>query len=232
MELLVTHLTRMQSGYICVAGIEPKTDKQIRPVLNGRLSRSLLRGEGGFFEIGAVIDLGATIHVGQAPETEDYRFEVANLRYRERMKPSDFWKAISRTSHEKLKGIFGNDLVQRDSSCTVDINSGRASLGNFMPAEISEFHVDPWGKIRIRLSDGKFNPNLSVTDLRLYKEDQQTPRPRIVEVVARQFAKGKVILAVGLTRAWAKRGDPAMRHWLQVNNIHLQGDPLGELFKF
>jgi hypothetical protein len=39
-------------------------------------------------------------------------------------------------------------------------------------------------------------------------------------------------LAVGLTRPWRKNGDTAQRHWLQVNNIHLEEDPLGEIFEF
>jgi putative nucleic acid modification protein with dual OB domain len=232
MHVLITHLTRMQPGYICVAGIQPDTGKHIRPVLNGRLGRTLLRRDGGVFEIGAIVDLGATTHVGEAPETEDYRFSVENLRYRERVRPAEFWKYLDRTSSNKLKDIFGGELEQRDSSCTVDINSGRASLGHLVPAEISNIEVDPWDKIRIHLSDSKFNPNLSVTDLRLYKEDQKTPRRRIVERAAKQIAKGEVVLAVGLTRAWAKRGDASPRHWLQINNIHFQDDPLGDLFEF
>ena len=48
MEFIVTHLTRMAPGYICVAGIEPKSRKQVRPVMPGiRLSRALLGEEGG-----------------------------------------------------------------------------------------------------------------------------------------------------------------------------------------
>jgi hypothetical protein len=35
-----------------------------------------------------------------------------------------------------------------------------------------------------------------------------------------------VILSVGLTRPWRKQEDTAERHWLQVNNVHLQDNPL------
>jgi hypothetical protein len=35
------------------------------------------------------------------------------------------------------------------------------------------------------------------------------------------------ILAVGLTRAYQKSPKGPTRHWLQLNNIHLQDDPLG-----
>ena len=52
MHLVITHLTRMQPGFICVAGIEPDTGKQIRPVLGRCLTRDLLHVNGGAFEIG------------------------------------------------------------------------------------------------------------------------------------------------------------------------------------
>jgi hypothetical protein len=38
-----------------------------------------------------------------------------------------------------------------------------------------------------------------------------------------------VILSVGLTRPFRKWGDSEERHWLQVNNIHLEDDPLWQL---
>jgi hypothetical protein len=38
-----------------------------------------------------------------------------------------------------------------------------------------------------------------------------------------------VILSVGLTRPFRRDGNDSARHWLQVNNIHLGDDPLGDL---
>lgn len=67
---------------------------------------------------------------------------------------------------------------------------------------------------------------LPVTDLRLYEEDQKTPRAQLVADVDRRIRAGtKVILAVGLARAWKKPGDPEQRHFLQVNNLHLEDEP-------
>ncbi len=75
MQILVNHLTRMQPGYICVAGIDLETGTHVRPVLwYGRLSTSLLLKNGGPFELGCVVDLGPTVCVGRAPEHEDHRF--------------------------------------------------------------------------------------------------------------------------------------------------------------
>lgn len=54
MKIAVNHLTRMQPGYICVAGIDLETGSHVRPVLpSGRLSAALLRRNGGPFDIAA-----------------------------------------------------------------------------------------------------------------------------------------------------------------------------------
>lgn len=236
MQIVIGHLTRMEPGYICVAGIEPDTARHVRPVLHRRrLTRDLLRKEGGVFEIGALVDLGPTKGVGHAPELEDHEFSTENLRYLYRLKPGDFWKYLIESSQKKLTAIFGDELKQRGRSCTVDIDTGKASLGNLGPEKISYFGVntwDNWDKIRIQISDGELDPDLSVTDVRLYKSDQQTARRRIVESVAGRLRGTGVVLSVGLTRAWRKSGETAPRHWLQVNNIHLEEDPLGEIFQF
>lgn len=223
----------MKPGYICVAGIEPETGRQIRPVLNRRqLTRSLLRKEGGVFEIGALVDLGQTRNVGHAPEVEDWEFSIEGLRYENRLKPIAFWRYLSETSHKRLSAIFGDELEQRESSCTVDMSAGGASLGHLAPEQIRFFALNRYGKIRMKISDGQLLPDLSVTDIRLYASDQETARERIQSSVADRLFRTGALLSVGLTRPWKKEGDTVQRHWLQVNNIHLKEDPLGEIFEF
>ncbi len=87
--------------------------------------------------------------------------------------------------------------------------------------------INRWGKIRAQVADGAFDVDLSVTDLRLYAEDQKTPRAKVVADMQRRIRRGVgVILSVGLARAFQVTGDTARRHWLQVNNLHLEDDPV------
>lgn len=52
---------------------------------------------------------------------------------------------------------------------------------------------------------------------------QQAPRLALADGLAARIRTGvPVILSLGLTRPWARPGDTVARHWLQVNNIHLQ----------
>src|SRR5215207_4985184 len=52
LQILVNHLTRMQPGYFCVAGVDVNTPRHIRPVLRrGRLTLDLLSTGGGPFDV-------------------------------------------------------------------------------------------------------------------------------------------------------------------------------------
>ena len=232
MLLIINHVTRMKPGFICVAGIEPETGKHIRPVLcQGLLTRNLLRKEGGVFEIGALVDLGPTKDVGCAPEVEDREFCVANLRYKYKLKPDEFWKYVSTTAQNRAKSIFGEELQQRETSRTTEAGAGKASLGILKPARVWHIGVNDFESVRIYLSDGEVHPDLPVTDIRLYARDQKTARHEIVDCLERRLRRAAAVFAVGLSRPWKKDGADAPRHWLQVNNIHLEEDPLGALFE-
>ena len=91
-------------------------------------------------------------------------------------------------------------------------------------------YVDHRGTVRLVLDYLMPSVDLSVTDLRLYEKDGRTPRRDLVQSVQKRLEAGvETILSVGLTRPWQKRGDDAERHWLQLNNIHLEDNPLWQL---
>lgn len=227
MRILISHLTRMKAGYICVAGLDLNNRKHVRPVIGGRLGVELLLKNGGVFEIGAMIDLGPTRFVGTAPEVEDHQFNPGNLKLLGMSQPRDFWDMIHGESATDLATIFGPSLALHGRACAVDLNQGAASLGCLALPRGSSLYVDPYDKIRLRLNDGTFAPALSITDLRLYEDDQETPRHRLIRILADRLVEEDVLLSVGLSRAWKKPRDTESRHWLQVNNLHFKDDPLG-----
>lgn len=217
----------MQPGYICVAGIEPEKGKHVRPVLNRRLSASLLKSHGGPFEVGALVDLGGVKYVGSPPEVEDHLFDSSRARNIKRLAPQDFWKILSTGVAPDLASAFGSDLESQGNGCAVLGGKGCASLGS-ISVDQATLDIDPWNKIRCGFRSGSFEVELSVTDLRFVEADFATPREKNVELASRKFAKRTAaILCVGLARAWQKPGDMHERHWLQVNNIHFSDDPLG-----
>src|SRR5260370_42124155 len=49
--LVINHLTRMQQGYICVAGVDLETGRHVRPVLRRRMGTVNLVRNGGLFDM-------------------------------------------------------------------------------------------------------------------------------------------------------------------------------------
>ena len=221
----------MQPGYFCVAGVDVNLPRHIRPVLrHGRLTTDLLRTRGGPFDLGAVVDLGPTTNAGRAPELEDHRFDPMEARWLSDENPNCFWDSLDEIAAESLEEIFGPELELWDESGTVDVGEGRASLGCLRPEKQPWMYVDHRGTVRLVLDYLMPSVDLSVTDLRLYEKDGRTPRRDLVQSVQKRLEAGvETILSVGLTRPWHKRGDDAERHWLQLNNIHLEDNPLWQL---
>lgn len=81
MRTIVNHLTRMQPGYICVAGVDVSNGQNVRPVLRGRLATDLLVSKGGPFDMAALVELGTVKYCGHAPEIEDYYFDPRTAHY-------------------------------------------------------------------------------------------------------------------------------------------------------
>jgi hypothetical protein len=235
-KIVINHLTRMQKGFICVAGIDLATGQHVRPVLRSLLRKNLLARYGGPFDIGRLVDLGWTRYIGTRPETEDYLFHQSEARSIGDMPADEFWAWLSRLAKPKFGEIFGSDLQPRGPcSYAVDLGRGMASLGCYVAAGplrlfLQQRDARSRGRARMEFRSGEHQFQLSVTDIRLYRDDHVTPDPDVIERVGRQLAAGSdVILGVGLTRAFRGQPDEPALHWLQVNNIHCAHEPCWRL---
>jgi hypothetical protein len=232
MKLVINHLTRMQQGCMCTAGIDLDTGLCVRPVLDRQMKIDMLSVHGGPFDLGRIVDLGETRFVGKVPEVEDQRFEAAVARHVGDMTEDEFRQLLEHSAQTKLGAIFGPDLERVGQSCAVSETYGLRSLGCYWAGSPRLVLEDrPGGrKIRFAFQSGDYAFNVPVTDIRLYAEDHVTPSAETVERVAATIsALPRVLVSVGLSRPYRKSpGEPA-RHWLQVNNIHLPDEPCWKL---
>jgi hypothetical protein len=171
MRLIVTHLTRMQPGYICVAGVDEASGRQVRPVLRGRLRTELLVTRGGFLDLAVLVDLGPVEPCGQPPEVEDHSFELRHARAVGLAAAEAFWAALTAGAQTHLGAIFGPDLVRAGNGCAVPEGGGSASLGALRPAAPPVLRLTDEGKLRVTVTDGALTVSLPVTDLRLFERD-------------------------------------------------------------
>lgn len=228
MRIVVNHLTRMERGYICVAGVDTETGAHVRPVVDHRMSETLLRRHGGPFDMGALVDLGAVRCIGRAPAMEDHSFIPRQARWVKDIRPTIFWQILERVARPNLTGIFGEQIARHHRTYAVPAGTGTATLGCLRPASIS-LDRTPNGKVRVCIADasGAEPVSLSLTDLRFYEADHETPRWDLVLAAGERIAADvPVIVSVGLGRPYKALGDTEFHHWLQANNLHLQDDPL------
>ena len=179
----------------------------------------------GCVNMAKVVDFGEMRDVGCKPELEDREFSPGDLQLVKSLSKWEFWGLLLGNSKDNLKEIFGDSLRPLKASRVIDKGHGSASLGFLLPAKTPLIGINEHGKIRVKLDDRGESVFLSLTDLRFYAKDLETPLPKTVQSVSRRLKSGvRAILGVGLTRAWGKPGKPEY-HWLQVNNIHMEDDP-------
>jgi hypothetical protein len=233
MQIVVNHLTRMQQGFMCVAGIELDTGRHIRPMLDRQMRVEMLACHGGPFELRRVIDMGTTTFVGRMPEIEDQLFRVDELRIVREMDAGPFYELMAASATDRLTNIFGPELAPLGRTCAIPERRGIRSLGCYW-ATGCKLHLDASGEgaPRIRLAcDSELGPlRLPVTDIRLFGTDHVTPdEPQIAQFASQLIGRERVLLSIGLSRAYRRAAEQSPMHWLQVNNLHLPPDSRGSL---
>ncbi|MBM3322488.1 RecQ family ATP-dependent DNA helicase, partial [candidate division WOR-3 bacterium] len=232
MRIVINHLTRMQPGFVCVAGIDQSTGRHVRPELAARVRTDQLVPNGGPFDIAADVELGRVKPQPCRPEVEDCLVTLSALRRVTDLTPEEFWQLLERVARTSLVQIFGNSLIRQGNTWIMEKGTGEASLGCLLPQAppllevcVEDHHGQPKRRIRCHVhdQDGKCFP--PVTDLRLYETDEQTPRLDVIQDLNRRLKAGvRAILSVGVTRMMARD-----KHWLQVNNLHLADHPAWRL---
>lgn len=231
MRIVVTHLTRMKPGTICVAGLDRATGLDVRPVIPyEHLSTDLLVRNGGPFDISRQLDLGPVNPKPDPPHIEDHAFEPRRVRTLDKLTGQEFWTLLQTHAKHSLSEIFGEDFEQLGRRCGIEVGGGCRSLGYLRPPQLPELVVNDEGKMRLEVEDGEFRADASVTDIRLYEEDHQTPdRGKVEKLNTLLQSSLGVVLAVGLTRPYARDFSQKPISYLQVNNLHLREFPLWQL---
>ncbi len=236
MIIVINHLTRMKPPSICMAGIDESTGRHVRPMLGDwkKIPNTVLAEHGGPVRIGARVDLGFTRATPTPPEIEDHEFQLNRLRFLEMVDAGAFWAMQERLAKTELRAVFGDELRAIGArGCGLPQGRGAASLGCFSPKRppvlFARHRPDRPPQVRMILTDGEFHVDAGVTDLRLYEADLLTPREHVCRYIADGIRRRvRVILAMGLCRAFAKTPLDDPMHYVQVNNVFIECDPLLE----
>jgi hypothetical protein len=133
---VITDLTRMQEGRVCVAGYD-EHGQYIRPVLPppGIQESSLYdRGHPIIFPF-AVVEYELTKPHPQPPHTEDYRYNPMSVQFIESKTEAQRREVLERSLFESVSGIF-EQPIQTDPGHFIMDGRGPRSLGTIQPKHV------------------------------------------------------------------------------------------------
>lgn len=206
----------MQSGHICVAGIDVDKGRRVRPVAGDALPARLLSTHGGVLDVRRVIDIGRTAPRRSRPEIEDVRFEPRAMRLVSTMAAEEFLLALAQYAVPDFSAI-GSDLRHEGRNLVLPEGKGKCSLIIVRKTEPLIVRINRSGRLRF-VWDA--DTELPVTDLRLFRGDLRTPDAERCQWLERQMGLGgETFLCFGLGRPFEGY------HWLQLNNVHMSAHP-------
>lgn len=235
-QIVVTDLTRMQEGRVCVAGYDEQ-GRCVRPVLPppGILECSLyLDGQAVIFPF-AVVTYNFVQHSPHPPHTEDILYDPSAVLGCGAVSGGERRALLCRSLSPSVASIFEQPLCVEDGHPYVAADSGPRSLGTVLISRSPQvlFQSDASGMIKPRLlfEDGAGAPyQLAVTDLtwRYYADflqrTEKLPGNAVAVRLQAALQGAEVFLRIGLARGWSAHSD---RCYLQVTGVHTFPDYLG-----
>lgn len=215
-QMLVTEVTRMGDGLVCVAGIDVASGTMIRPLqADGRNWPQDAWVDTGRILVGNLLSLtlAAPAASDKPHGTEDVR--VARIDGLGGVTPGQLYDACVETADDALSDIVGDFLIDDKY---VEERSDCRSLGCLVVDGGSVSASKPFEKIRVSFNDSDgVRHHLSVTELAFEDQDDVA----LATLRARLAGNDRVALRIGLARAWRGRNgeyDPR-RCYLQLNGV-------------
>lgn len=232
-ELVITDVTRMQEGRVCIAGYDRKR-VCVRPTLPppGIQETSLYsKGKPLIFPF-AVVEFDLLARVPEPPHTEDWRYDPTSVRLIKRLSAKEKQAILKRLCDKDVESIFGAQIYS-DPGYYVLQGAGARSLGTIHPRYVQEVtytKLDEAWKYRLKFDDGRAVYRLTVTDLawRYYCDAQRRigKSPDAIEAeLLGQLNTGQTYLRIGLARGWSKFPE---RCYLQITGVYTFPDYLAE----
>ncbi|OGO38227.1 MAG: hypothetical protein A2W35_20430 [Chloroflexi bacterium RBG_16_57_11] len=231
-KLVITDLTRMQHGRVCVAGYDSQ-GRAVRPVLPppGIPESALYQaGQPVIFPF-ALVAFDLQDPDPQPPHTEDVRYTPDSPQLVRVVQSRE--AVLAWSLYESVTDVFGQPVLTGPGYYVLDCQ-GERSLGTIRPKAVDAVIYAPgddteaWD-YRIVFDDALGQTyRLKITDLswqyfcHSLRGESHDP-PRIAVELTQTLQERKVYLRLGLSRGWKKYPE---RCYLQVNGVYTNPDYL------
>lgn len=220
-QVLVTEVTRMSHGLVCVAGIDLDTAEMVRPLQqDGSNWEEKSWVDTDILRIGNIVLLKPATPSGHAHHphaAEDFR--VATVTRFAHVTPAQLYAACVETADSDLDAIFAPHLVDR--KYVVDGAACRSLGCVLVPVAALNTSVTPFEKVAVSWQDHGRWYNLSVTEVAIRSAAPALGKAMLDDRLAPVRGHGRVALRVGLARGWdgGDQGYDPKRCYAQLNGV-------------
>ncbi|MBN2549604.1 MAG: hypothetical protein JXB15_10630 [Anaerolineales bacterium] len=230
-QLVITDLTRMQRGRVCIAGYD-RSRTCIRPVLPppGIAESDLyLNGKAIIYPF-ALVELELLQPLPEPPHTEDVLYEPNGVSFIRQVVGRE--QVLAWSLFDRVSDIF-EQPIHSDIGFNVMDCQGPRSLGTIQPRSIEQVRYAPGERgawdYRLSFTDAEdITYRLKITDLTWHyfcdslRDENHDPQQISAELSNRLHSR-TVYLRIGLSRGWKQFPD---RCFLQINAIYTFPDYL------
>lgn len=220
-RVLLTEVTRMNGGLVCVAGIDLDSHQMVRPLQPGGANWEEAKwvAEKGYIQVGKVISVEpAAAATSDFPHrTED--FPVARIGVLGQATPAQLYGACVETADDSIDDLFNGSLIENKF-----VNAGTEcrSLGCVLVAAHELRVSGAYDKVQVSYPCGFGEwQNLTVTDLIIKGYENSAAGAAAAQQAIAGAGNRFMALRVGLARAWDGPGhdyDPK-RCYIQLNGL-------------
>lgn len=228
MDIIVTDVTNMKGGHVCIAGIDPNTGICVRPqkMVNGNKYLTYAEAKALNIQPGSILrgDFRPANNPAHTPHIEDYLFSRINVVGS--ASTEDFHAILDSSSSQTIEAAFGKATNQKwflannpphRSIATIKLNQVflrlRFTVDDFSGQQSIKAHILDSAGIQLQF--------LPIKDRRLEDHTSDILHRDYGARQLKQFyaSQQHVYLRLGIGRAWAREGE-VPKHWLQVNGIY------------
>lgn len=229
MQIMINHLSRLRGNKISVAGLDlANPTRHVRPMLNDLDSiLETYSGNESVFSLGAIVNLTGISSTKAAHQGEDHVVTYLKAKKVAQLHPIDVWRTLGDMASPTLTSIFGESVQMQSQRFVIEKFRARRGLGCLRILHTATLYKG-YRQARLRwVSDGRVI-DCPVTDARLY-DLSGAARERLIDALNDRIQQGEsLIVTVGLSRGFRRPGGRREYHWIQINNIFLELDPLGD----
>lgn len=216
MEILITHLTRMDGDRVCVAGLT-EDGRHVRPLAR---TGHLTRGDAAtVFQLGNVVRLANPRHVPDNGMPEDWLIDVEASHAVRTASDEEIHERLDAVAVDSLAEAFTG--LQQHGHNRWTVRPGRI-LRSLAVIRAHTWRLIPqpqWERTVLGYRDaGLPAVTLPVTDLRLFPQGHELDFEVLQHLMAFLRMGSPLLVCVGLSRPWANDDGPEL-HWTQANTL-------------